>query len=103
SCPDISLTAACLMPDTSAKPGFARELNDKLDELIQWAIENSPVQEPPLTQKDFTDIRKSFLATAIAGTPLMREPEPSEGGAQYITDNPAPWPSDAWHAPRLLR
>lgn len=80
------------MPDTSAKPGFARELNDKLDELIQWAIENSPVQEPPLTQKDFTDIRKSFLATAIAGPPLMREPEPSEGGAQYINDNPAPWP-----------
>ena len=80
------------MPEITTTPGFARELNHKLDEIIQWTIENSPVQTPPLTQKDFTEARKNFMATAIAGPPQMREPEPSEGGAQYINDNPAPWP-----------
>ena len=80
------------MPEITTKPGFARELNHKLDEIIQWTIENSPVQTPPLTQKDFTEARKNFMATAIAGPPQMREPEPSEGGAQYINDNPSPWP-----------
>jgi len=87
-----ALTPGKIMSETTVKPGFARKLNHKLDELIQWSIDNSPVQDPPLTQKDFTEVRKHFLATAIAGTPQMREPEPSEGGAQYINDNPAPWP-----------
>lgn len=80
------------MSDSSHKPGFALELNHKMDELIQWAIANSPMQSPALTPKDFTEARKNFLATAIAGPPQVREPEPSEGGAQYINDNPAPWP-----------
>ena len=80
------------MTETTTIPGFARELNHNLYEIIQWTIENSPVQTPPLTQKDFTEARKNFMATAIAGPPQMREPEPSEGGAQYINDNPAPWP-----------
>lgn len=80
------------MSDENQKAGFSQALNSKLDELIQWSIESSPVQDPPLTDKDFTEARKNFLATAIAGPRQTREPEPEEGGAQYINDNPAPWP-----------
>lgn len=79
------------MPPSQDASNFTQELSTKLDEVIQWAVENSPVTEITLSPQDFTKIREKFLRTAT-GENRHTEPEPEEGGAQYINDNPAPWP-----------
>lgn len=78
-----------MSPSTDAST-FIEELGIKLDELIQWSIENSPVQEKSLSRQDFSKIRASFISTASETN--QQEQEPEDGGAQYINDNPAPWP-----------
>lgn len=80
------------MTEKTHKAIYAREIARRLDALIDWAIENAPVEEPALSSKDFYDVRKSFLIIASKGHPLYHEPEPAEGGAQYIPVTPAPWP-----------
>jgi hypothetical protein len=80
------------MTETTDKAIYAREIVRKLDSIIAWAIENAPVEEPVLSINDFADIRKQFLIIASKGHPLYHEPEPAEGGAQYINVTPAPWP-----------
>jgi hypothetical protein len=81
------------MSDTSGKSNFQCELDRRLDELIAWAIASLPEKSSVLTAADFTDIRNSFYkALTISDDPFSREPEPSEGGAQYVNVSPAPWP-----------
>jgi len=81
------------MTDMHDKTEFSMALDQKLDELIAWSINNTPSEDANLRFSDFTHLRKEFhkLATGnrLATDP---EPEPEEGGAQYINDNPAPWP-----------
>lgn len=71
---------------------FHRQLTQKLEELIGWTLSNSPLDSASLTRDDFTDLQKRFVKLAMEGNAFAREPEPSEGGAQYIQVTPAPWP-----------
>lgn len=81
------------MPAISDKSNFEFELEQKLNELITWAIANAPSKSTPLTNADFAAVRDSFYkVVAISDDPFLREPEPSEGGAQYVNVKAAPWP-----------
>ena len=72
---------------------FAREVQRKLDELINWIVENSPATSNSLLPRDFSEARQSIYRVATGNADLQHiEPEPADGGAQYINDNPAPWP-----------
>ncbi|MET0357600.1 MAG: hypothetical protein ABW044_12540 [Cellvibrio sp.] len=72
---------------------YAQQLEQKLDELIQWSIANQPHKITKLSPDDFNEPRSLFCTIAKGGgTLLEQEPEPADGGAQYINDNPAPWP-----------
>jgi len=72
---------------------FAREVQRKLDELISWIVENVPDKNHRLSRSDFLEARQS-ICSMVSGTANIQhiEPEPADGGAQYINDNPAPWP-----------
>jgi hypothetical protein len=81
------------MTETTQNAIFAREVQRKLDELIAWIVENSPDKTHALARSDFLDARQSICCIASGTTNIQHiEPEPAEGGAQYINDNPAPWP-----------
>jgi hypothetical protein len=74
---------------------FINELWQRFEQLQQWAMENWPDQEHPLSSADFVESRKEILglrdpAQAPAGLPAGRKPE--QGGAQYVDMNPTPWP-----------
>ena len=72
---------------------FTRDVQRKLDELINWIIENRPDKNNALSRNDFSIARQSIYSIATGDTDLHHiEPEPADGGAQYINDNPAPWP-----------
>ncbi len=72
---------------------FCREFERKIDDLIAWAVTNSPKHISPLFTYDFVNVRESICQIAHGGgDALHRELEPSEGGPQYINDNAAPWP-----------
>jgi len=72
---------------------FTREVQRKLDELIHWIVENSPAKNHSLLPRDFSEARQSIYRIATGDISLEHiEPEPEAGGAQYINDNPAPWP-----------
>ncbi len=80
------------MPKAPTKVSFAMEVNAKINNLIDWVIENSPEKEHPLSYSDFADVREQFNKVACGLDSLQNEPEPSEGGAQYVNVTPAPWP-----------
>lgn len=76
---------------------FARDLEGKLDNLIAWAAGNAPTRRGALAVEDFAGVREAFLGVAMnleapLDTAQEQEPEPEEGGEQYININPAPWP-----------
>ncbi len=72
---------------------FASELERRFQELMEWAIGNFPNKGEPLSASDFADARKEISKIcAKAGQPWKSAPEPSEGGPQYRSLNPAPWP-----------
>lgn len=72
---------------------YAQELELRIDELIDWAIANQSHTLTKLSKADFSEPREKFTTIAKGGgTLLKQEPEPADGGAQYINDNPAPWP-----------
>jgi hypothetical protein len=76
---------------------YCAELNRKLDEVIAWAVLNCPIAEKNLAYADFEKTRAEFQKIAMEeqdSKPLetQNQPEPEEGGPQYINDNPAPWP-----------
>jgi hypothetical protein len=74
------------MPKASEKLSFAMAVNGKINELIAWVIEK------PLCDADFAEARESFRKAAYGINSQKNEPEPSEGGAQYVNVTPAPWP-----------
>ena len=83
------------MVNEDTRRQFVNELWQRFEELQQWAEENWPDQENPLSSADFVESRKEILgprnpAQAPGGLPADREPE--QGGAQYVNLNPAPWP-----------
>lgn len=72
---------------------FARDVQRRTDELIDWILAHSPDEKRHLNHADFEEARQALFSVAVGDTILQRiEPEPEEGGAQYINDNPAPWP-----------
>jgi len=72
---------------------FIDELWRRYEEVQQWAIENWPDRERPLSASDFVAARKEILALGTAGSGArQRTPEPAEGGPQYVDVTPAPWP-----------
>jgi len=80
------------MTDKTQDAIFAREVERRMDELISWSIANAPHKSVQLTPKDFKNVRQEFCRIATCNSQLLSEPEPEEGGSQYINDNPAPWP-----------
>lgn len=81
------------MSEITQKAIFTRELQRRLDELINWIVESAPDKTTALAKKDFAEVRQSVLYIASCGVDVqVIEPEPEAGGAQYINDNPAPWP-----------
>lgn len=80
------------MPKAPEKLSFALEVNSKINELIAWVIDNSPNKETPLSGADFAEVRENFRKIACGIDAQKLEPEPSEGGAQYVNVTPAPWP-----------
>lgn len=73
---------------------FINELWRRFEEVQQWAINNWPDQEKPLSSSDFVEARKEILALRAPGGDWSntKEPEPADGGAQYVSTAPAPWP-----------
>lgn len=83
-------------PSNPTKPdraSYAQEIERRIDDLIRWAVESAPEDFDKLSVDDFSKVRRSFCAIAQGGgNPLEQEPEPEDGGAQYVSMNPAPWP-----------
>lgn len=72
---------------------FINEVWRRFEEVQQWAIDNWPDRERPLSSSDFVEARKEILALGTRSSELKRqEAEPAEGGAQYVDVTPAPWP-----------
>ena len=83
------------MENEDPRRQFINELWQRFEQLQQWAMENWPDQEHPLSSADFVETRKEILGLrnppqAPAGLAAEREPE--QGGAQYVNMNPTPWP-----------
>nr|WP_314636319.1 hypothetical protein [uncultured Janthinobacterium sp.] len=82
-----------------ARREFIAELWRRFEALQEWAVSHWPDQEHPLSSADFVEARKEILSLrSPAGSlsqPAARhgaEPEPEQGGAQYVDVTPAPWP-----------
>ncbi len=71
---------------------FALAVNSKLNELIAWVVENSPAVDARPQAEDFAELRDKFRKLACGIDAQKMEPEPAEGGAQYVQVTPAPWP-----------
>lgn len=71
---------------------FALAVNSKFNELVAWVINHSPNDEVRLRTEDFSELRATFCKIACGIDSQKTEPEPSEGGAQYVNVTPAPWP-----------
>jgi hypothetical protein len=81
-----------MMPKAPEKIAFAVEVSNKLNELIEWVIENTPNKEISLHKDDFAEVHKDFRKIACGIDAQAMEPEPEDGGAQYVNVTPAPWP-----------
>lgn len=78
---------------TPDQTSYAQEIERRVDDLIRWSVDNAPADFEKLSVDDFAEVRKKFCFIAQGGgNPLEQEPEPEEGGAQYVSMNPAPWP-----------
>ena len=81
------------MSEITQKAIFAREVQRRLDELFGWIVDNVPDKKNVLSHKDFLEAGQTICKIASDDTNIQHiEPEPEDGGAQYISDNPAPWP-----------
>jgi len=80
------------MPKAQQQLAFMTAVDSKMNELIEWVIDNRPNKDHELHHEDFSEAREKFRTIACALDPQQTEPEPSEGGAQYVNVTPAPWP-----------
>lgn len=81
----------------AARRAFIAELWRRFEGLQEWAVSHWPDQKNPLTSADFVEARKEILSLRSPAGSLNQsenaaEPEPEEGGAQYLDTTPAPWP-----------
>ncbi|MGV7206891.1 hypothetical protein ACLB1G_03435 [Oxalobacteraceae bacterium A2-2] len=74
---------------------FIQELWRRFEDLQQWAVDNWPDRDHPLSSADFVEARKEILGLRAphqsAATPRDAA-EPEDGGPQYVDVTPAPWP-----------
>lgn len=80
------------MEQAPEKLAFAMEVNSKINELIEWVRENTPNKESPPEKDDFVEVQERFCKIACGIDAQSTEPEPEDGGAQYVNVTPAPWP-----------
>lgn len=83
------------MDDNSDIRQFINELERRYSEVQAWAISNWPDQEHPLTLSNFVEARKEVLALGhqhMTSRINQQAPEPADGGPQYVSTAPAPWP-----------
>lgn len=81
------------MSDKPQTEQFATDLEQRFQDLMQWAVSNWPDRDRPLSPADLEEARLAVHAVAQR----LRYPEgealaPSEGGAQFVNMSPAPWP-----------
>lgn len=85
------------MENEDARRQFISELWQRYEQLQAWAVENWPDKDNPLSSAEFVEARKEILGLrnpdqAPGRARLEGEPEPEQGGEQYVNLNPAPWP-----------
>ncbi len=81
------------MENIDERKQFEDELGRRFDELQRWAIDHWPNKERLLSPGDFALARKALFAAGLSTGELDQSaPEPSEGGPQYTSVTPAPWP-----------
>ena len=81
------------MSDQDQKEQFAADLEQRFQDAMQWAVTNWPDAEHPISLGDFVDVQTAVQAIAHR----VRHPSgealaPSEGGAQFVSVDPTPWP-----------
>jgi hypothetical protein len=81
------------MSDNPQTEQFAVDLEQRFQDLMQWAVSNWPDRDHPLSPADLEEARQAVHALAQR----LRHPQgealaPSEGGAQFVNMSPAPWP-----------
>lgn len=81
------------MSDQTDKEQFASDLEQRFQDLMQWAVTSWPDAERPISLVDFDDAQKAVHKIAQR----VRHPggealAPSEGGAQFVSVDPTPWP-----------
>lgn len=83
------------MTEKLDQTAFGRELDLRLDEIIAWVVKECPLSNANLAYADFKKVRNEFRQLAMGELTVdnpASDAEPEAGGAQYINDNPAPWP-----------
>lgn len=83
------------MPTKDDYDSFAAEMVRRFEDFTEWAKENWPDQQSPLTDADFATMRKEIaamvgprLGESYGGVP----PQASDDSAQYVSVTPMPWP-----------
>lgn len=82
-------------PEQHTVSQFMSELERRFDELQQWAVAHWPDAQRPLSTADFSAARKCILGIGPANLSSAENsaaPEPADGGPQYVSTTPAPWP-----------
>jgi hypothetical protein len=80
-------------------PAFAAELMARFEDFTAWAVDNWPKEgnggNYAPSQADFAAARKNVERLCGMHDPARvqaDEPAPEDGGEQYVSINPAPWP-----------
>lgn len=75
------------------KTEFEIECEKKFDELVAWVVMNAETSLG-ISASDFSELRETFcrIANSDQTSANSAEPEPEEGGEQYVNVTPAPWP-----------
>ena len=72
---------------------FAADLEQRFRDVMQWAVTSWPDAEHPISLGDFGDVQNAVQAIAHRVLhPSGEALAPSEGGAQFVSIAPAPWP-----------
>ena len=90
-------TGAASHVSSHAMSEYAAELERRFDELQVWALANWPDAGHPLPPSEIASILNSARRRILSAGPMdsatnQEVPEPADGGPQYISTTPAPWP-----------